>query len=46
MYLDIKNTIWERIQFDNVEQMNDVVEKLKSGRENRRERRKRERKNK
>ena len=31
MYLDIKNTIWERIQFDNVEQMNDVVEKLKSG---------------
>jgi hypothetical protein len=31
MYLDIKNTIWERIQFDNAEQMNDVVEKLKSG---------------
>ena len=31
MYLDIKNTIWERIQFDNVGQMNDVAEKLKSG---------------
>jgi hypothetical protein len=31
MYLDIKNTIWERITFDNKEQMNDVVEKIKSG---------------
>ena len=31
MYLDIKSTIWERIEFDNKEQMNDVVEKLKSG---------------
>lgn len=31
MYLDIKNTVWERIEFDNEEQMNDVVSKLKSG---------------
>ena len=31
MYLDIKNTIWERIQFESEEEMNDVVEKLKSG---------------
>jgi len=31
MYLDIKNTVWERIEFDNEEQMNDVVEKLKNG---------------
>ncbi len=31
MYLDIKNTVWERVEFDSIEEMNDVIEKLKSG---------------
>ncbi len=31
MYLDIKNTVWERVEFDSEEQMNDVIAKLKSG---------------
>lgn len=31
MYVDIKSTIWERIQFDSKEEMDDVVAKLKSG---------------
>lgn len=29
--LDIKNTIWQRVEFDTEEQMLDVVERLESG---------------
>lgn len=31
MYLDIKNTVWERVHFDSEEQMNEVIELLKTG---------------
>jgi hypothetical protein len=31
MWLDIKNTVWERVHFDSEEQMNEVIEKLKTG---------------
>jgi hypothetical protein len=31
MWLDIKNTVWERVHFETVEEMNEVIKKLKSG---------------
>lgn len=31
MYLDIKNTVWERVHFDSIEQMNEVIDLLKRG---------------
>lgn len=31
MWLDIKNTVWERVHFDSEEQMSEVLAKLKSG---------------
>jgi hypothetical protein len=29
MWLDIKNTVWERVHFETVEEMNEVIKKLK-----------------
>jgi hypothetical protein len=29
--LDIKVTVWERVEFDSEEEMNDVLDKIKSG---------------
>jgi hypothetical protein len=27
MWLDIKNTVWERVHFETVEEMNEVIKK-------------------
>jgi hypothetical protein len=29
MWLDIKNTVWERVHFETVEEMNEVIKNLK-----------------